>query len=69
MIVREVEVDVNVILLIGERGREVLEFIEKDLGLEGMKKFVVVCVILDKFVLIRMKGVLIVIVIVEYFRD
>lgn len=69
MIVRNVKVDVNVIVFIGERGREVLDFIDKDLGEEGMKKFVVVYVILDKVFLVRLKGVFIVIVIVEYFRD
>ena len=53
MIAREAEADVNVISLIGERGREVLEFIEKDLGPEGMKKSVVVCATSDKSALER----------------
>lgn len=69
MIAREAEADVNVISLIGERGREVLEFIEKDLGPEGMKKSVVVCATSDKPALIRMKGALTATAIAEYFRD
>ncbi|WP_297416957.1 flagellar protein export ATPase FliI [Clostridium sp.] len=69
MIAREAKADVNVIALIGERGREVLEFIEKDLGPEGMKKSVVVCATSDKSALIRIKGALTATAIAEYFRD
>ncbi|MCR4944385.1 MAG: flagellar protein export ATPase FliI [Clostridium sp.] len=69
MIAREADADVNVISLIGERGREVLEFIEKDLGPEGMKKSVVVCATSDKPALIRLKGALTATAIAEYFRD
>ncbi|MGN2337505.1 flagellar protein export ATPase FliI [Clostridium cagae] len=69
MIAREARADVNVIALIGERGREVLEFIEKDLGPEGMKKSVVVCATSDKPALIRLKGALTATAIAEYFRD
>lgn len=69
MIAREAQADVNVIALIGERGREVLEFIEKDLGPEGMKKSVVVCATSDKPALIRLKGALTGTAIAEYFRD
>ena len=69
MIAREAQADVNVISLIGERGREVLEFIEKDLGPEGMKKSVVVCATSDKPALIRIKGALTATAIAEYFRD
>ena len=69
MIAREAEADVNVICLIGERGREVLEFIEKDLGPEGMKKSVVVCATSDKSALERVKGALTATAIAEYFRD
>lgn len=69
MIAREAKADVNVISLIGERGREVLEFMEKDLGPEGMKKSVVVCATSDKPALIRMKGALTATAIAEYFRD
>ncbi|KLE15040.1 flagellar protein export ATPase FliI [Clostridium sp. C8] len=69
MIAREAEADINVISLIGERGREVLEFIEKDLGPEGMKKSVVICATSDKPALIRIKGALTATAIAEYFRD
>lgn len=69
MIAREARADVNVIALIGERGREVLEFIENDLGPEGMKKSVVVCATSDKPALIRIKGALTATAIAEYFRD
>lgn len=69
MIAREAKADVNVIGLIGERGREVLEFIEKDLGPEGMKKSVVVCATSDQPALIRIKGALTATAIAEYFRD
>ena len=69
MIAREAEADVNVIALIGERGREVLDFIEKDLGEEGMKKSVIVCATSDKPALIRLKGALTATAIAEYFRD
>ena len=69
MIAREAKADINVIALIGERGREVLEFIEKDLGIEGMKKSVVVCVTSDKSPLQRLKGALTATAIAEYFRD
>ena len=69
MIAREAKADVNVIALIGERGREVLEFIEKDLGPLGMKKSIVVCATSDKPALIRLKGALTATAIAEYFRD
>ncbi|WP_315068449.1 flagellar protein export ATPase FliI [uncultured Clostridium sp.] len=69
MIAREAKADINVIALIGERGREVREFIEKDLGPEGMKKSVVVCATSDKPALIRIKGALTATAIAEYFRD
>ena len=69
MIARNTSADVNVITLIGERGREVREFIEKDLGEEGLKKSVVVVATSDKSALIRMKGAFIGTTIAEYFRD
>jgi len=69
MIARNTNADVNVIMLIGERGREVREFIEKDLGEEGLRKSVVVAATSDKSALIRMKGAYIGITIAEYFRD
>lgn len=69
MIARYAEADVNVIALIGERGREVLDFIEKDLGEEGMKKSIVVCATSDKPALVRLKGAFTATAIAEYFRD
>lgn len=69
MIARNTNADVNVITLIGERGREVREFIEKDLGEEGLKKSVVIVATSDKSALIRMKGAFIGTTIAEYFRD
>ena len=69
MIAKYAEADVNVICLIGERGREVLDFIERDLGPEGMKKSVVVCATSDKPALVRIKGAFTATAIAEYFRD
>ena len=69
MMARTAEADVNVIALIGERGREVLDFIERDLGEEGMKKSVVVCATSDKSPLVRLKGALTATSIAEYFRE
>ncbi|WFA07898.1 flagellar protein export ATPase FliI [Tissierella sp. Yu-01] len=69
MIARYCEADVNVIALVGERGREVLEFIEKDLGPDGYKKSVVVCATSDQPPLVRLKGAFVATAIAEYFRD
>lgn len=69
MIARYAQADVNVICLIGERGREVLEFLEKDLGEEGMKKSIIVCATSDKPALVRLKGAFTATAIAEYFRD
>lgn len=69
MMARYCEADINVIALIGERGREVLEFIEKDLGPEGYKKSVVVCATSDQPPLIRLKGAFVATAIAEFFRD
>lgn len=69
MIARNTEADVNVIALIGERGREVREFIEKDLGEEGLKRSVVVVVTSDQAAILRIKGAMIATTIAEYFRD
>jgi len=69
MIARNAEADVNVIALIGERGREVREFIEDDLGEEGLKKSVVIVATSDKPALIRTKGAFVATAIAEYFRD
>ncbi|NWL86387.1 MULTISPECIES: flagellar protein export ATPase FliI [unclassified Paenibacillus] len=69
MIARNTSADVNVIALIGERGREVRDFIERDLGPEGLERSVVVVATSDQPALIRMKGALIATTIAEYFRD
>lgn len=69
MVSRNSTADVNVIGLIGERGREVREFIENDLTDEGLKKSVVVVVTSDQPALIRVKGALATTAIAEYFRD
>ena len=69
MMARYSDADVNVIGLIGERGREVLEFIENDLGEEGYKKSVVVCATSDQPPLVRLKGAFVATAIAEYFRD
>ncbi|KRL05512.1 flagellar protein export ATPase FliI [Liquorilactobacillus oeni] len=69
MIAKYCEADVIVIGLIGERGREVREFIEKDLGEEGYKKSVVVCATSDMPPLVRLKGAHVATAIAEYYRD
>lgn len=69
MIARNTSADVNVIALIGERGREVMDFIERDLGPEGLERSVVIVATSDQPALIRMKGALIATTIAEYFRD
>ncbi len=68
MIARHTEANVNVIGLIGERGREVREFIERDLG-DGLKRSVVVVATSDQPPLIRVRGAFLTIAIAEYFRD
>jgi flagellum-specific ATP synthase len=67
MMAQQTEADVNVIALIGERGREVREFIENEMGPEGMKKSVVVCVTSDQSPLLRMRGAYVATSIAEYF--
>jgi flagellum-specific ATP synthase len=69
MIARNCAADVNVIGLIGERGREVRDFIEKDLGEEGMRKSVVVVATSDQPAILRLKGALVATTIAEHFRD
>jgi flagellum-specific ATP synthase len=69
MIARYTEAEVAVIGLIGERGREVNEFLEKDLGKEGLKKSVVVVATSDQPALVRIKASLVATTIAEYFRD
>ncbi|MBM3327919.1 MAG: EscN/YscN/HrcN family type III secretion system ATPase, partial [Calditrichaeota bacterium] len=69
MVARYTSADVNVIALIGERGREVGEFVEKSLGPEGLKRSVVVAVTSDQPALMRIKGGMTATTIAEYFRD
>ncbi|HEX7672683.1 MAG TPA: FliI/YscN family ATPase [Bdellovibrio sp.] len=67
MMARNTSADVNVIAMIGERGREVREFIEHDLGPEGMARSVVVCVTSDQSPLLRMRGAYVATAMAEYF--
>ncbi|HQO35359.1 MAG TPA: FliI/YscN family ATPase [bacterium] len=69
MIARNTEAEVNVIALIGERGREVREFLEKDLGEDGLKRSVVIVVTSDNPALLRVKGAFAAITVAEFFRD
>ena len=69
MIARFTTADVNVIALIGERGREVKEFIERDLKKEGLKRSVVVVATSDQPPLVRRRGAFLAMAIAEYFRD
>ncbi|MGP0566039.1 MULTISPECIES: FliI/YscN family ATPase [unclassified Nitrospina] len=69
MIARNTSAEINVIGLIGERGREVKEFIEENLGPEGMKRSVVVAVASDQPPLVRIRGAYLATTIAEYFRD
>jgi flagellum-specific ATP synthase len=69
MIARHGQADVFVVGLIGERGREVKEFIDRDLGPEGMKRSVVVAVTSDQPALLRLKGAELATATAEYFRD
>lgn len=69
MIARNAEAEINVIALVGERGREVRDFIEESLGEEGMKKSVVVVATSDQPPLIRLKAAFVATAIAEYFRD
>ncbi len=69
MMARYTKADVNVIALVGERGREVVEFMEKDLGPEGLAKSVLVVATSDQGPLIRMRAAFAATAIAEYFRD
>lgn len=69
MIARNVEADINVIALVGERGREVREFIEKDLKKEGMERSVVIVATSDQPAMVRLKSALVATAIAEYFKD
>ena len=69
MVARNVKADINVIALVGERGREVLEFVQKDLGEEGMRRTVLVVATSDQPAMLRMKCPCVATGIAEYFRD
>jgi flagellum-specific ATP synthase len=69
MMARGTSADVNVLALVGERGREVKEFIEKDLGEEGMKRSVVVAATSDHSPLVRLRGAYLATAIAEHFRE
>lgn len=69
MIARNCEADVNVIALVGERGRELREFIENDLGVEGLKRSVLVCATSEQPALVRIKAAMTATAIAESYRD
>jgi flagellum-specific ATP synthase len=69
MLARHVESDVNVICLVGERGREVREFIERDLGPEGLARSVLIVVTSDKSPVLQVKGAFVAAAVAEHFRD
>lgn len=69
MLARHGKADVNVVALVGERGREVKEFVERDLGPEGLRRSIVVAVTSDQPPLLRLKGAELATRLAEYFRD
>ena len=69
MIAKNTTADINVIALIGERGREVREFIEHTMGVEGMKRSIVVCATSEQPALVKIKASFVACAIAEYFRD
>ncbi len=69
MMARNTTADVNVIALIGERGREVKEFIEKDLGEVGLKRSIIVAVTSDQSPLVRLRGAYLATAVAEHFRE
>lgn len=69
MIAKNTSADINVIALIGERGREVREFIENTLGPEGMEKSIIVCATSEQPALVKIKASFVACAIAEYFRD
>lgn len=69
MIAKNTTADINVIALIGERGREVREFIEHTMGIDGMKRSIVVCATSEQPALVKIKASFVACAIAEYFRD
>jgi flagellum-specific ATP synthase len=69
MIARNTAADVNVIALVGERGKEVRDFIERDLGEDGLRRSIVVVSTSDQPALVRIKAAFVAMTIAEYFRD
>jgi len=69
MLARHGKADVNIVALVGERGREVRDFIERDLGQDGMRRSIVVAVTADQPPLLRLKGAELATRLAEYFRD
>src|ERR687890_1015360 len=69
MVARNTEADVNVIALVGERGREVRDFVEQDLGEEGLRRSVVIAATSNEPSLVRMKAAYVATTVAEYFRD
>ncbi len=69
MIARNASADVNVITLVGERGREVRDFVEKDLKAEGLRRSVIVIATSDQSALLRIKAAMVGTALAEYFRD
>ncbi len=69
MIARNTNADINVIALIGERGREVMDFIERDLGSEALKRSVIVVSTSDQTPIARLRGGYVATAVAEYFRD
>ncbi|WP_066173034.1 flagellar protein export ATPase FliI [Bacillus marinisedimentorum] len=69
MVARNTTADINIIALIGERGREVREFVERDLGPEGLKRSIVVVATSDQPALMRIKGAYTATALAEYFRN
>lgn len=69
MIARQTSADINVIALLGERGREVREFIERDLGPDGLSRSVVIVATGDQSAVVRANGALVATAVAEYFRD
>ena len=68
-IARQTEADVNVIALVGERGREVVDFLEESLGPQGLSRAVVVCATSDAPSLVRLKAAFVATAVAEYFRE